>query len=51
MPLTALFAKGKIRALTEYRSLVYYRGEVPTKEGQAATPNEGVTNEGVRSLI
>jgi len=35
MPLTDLFDKTPKRALTEYRSLIYYRGEVPTKEGQA----------------
>ena len=50
LPLTALFAKSKKRALTEYRSLVYYRGEVPTKEGQAVIPQRIVKEEAARGF-
>ncbi len=30
----------KKKALEEFRQLLYYRGSVPTKEGQAAIPQE-----------
>jgi len=50
MPLTCLFEKTKKRALTEYRSLVYYRGEVPTKEGQTAIPGRIVKEEAARGF-
>ena len=50
MPLTGLFAKTKKRALAEYRSLVYYRGEVPTKEGQVAIPRRIVKEEAARGF-
>jgi transposase-like protein len=38
------------RALTEYRSLVYYRGEVPTKKGQAAIPQRVIQEEAARGF-
>ena len=50
MPLTAFFEKTKKRALTEYRSLVYYRGEVPTRTGQAAIPQRIVKEEADRGF-
>jgi len=50
MPLTALFEKTNKRALSEYRSLVYYRGEVPTKEVQAAIPQRIVKEEAARGF-
>ena len=50
MPLTCLFDKTKKRALTEYRSLVYYRGEVPTQEGQASISGRIVREEAVRGF-
>ncbi len=50
MPLTRLFEQSKERALTEYRSLVYYRGAVPTKEGQASLSARIVQEEAVRGF-
>ena len=50
MPLTALFEKSPKRALTEYRSLVYYRGQVPTKPGQAAISARIVQEEAARGF-
>jgi len=50
MPLTALFEKTKKRALTEYRSLVYYRGEVPTQEGQVAIAQRILKEEAARGF-
>jgi hypothetical protein len=50
MPLTSLFEKTKKRALTEYRSLVYYRGAVPTKPGQAALSQRIVQEEAARGF-
>ena len=50
MPLTELFDKTPTRALTEYRSLVYYRGKVPAKEGQAAIPQRIIQEEAARGF-
>lgn len=50
MPLTTLFDKTKKRALTEYRSLIYYRGAVPTKAGQAAISRRIVQEEAARGF-
>ncbi len=50
MPLTALFDKTKKRALVEYRSLLYYRGGVPTKVGQAAIPQRVIKEEAARGF-
>ncbi|MFC1765936.1 transposase [Planctomycetota bacterium] len=50
MPLTTLFEKTKKRALTEYRSLVYYRGAVPTKPGQAAVSQRIIKEEEARGF-
>ncbi len=50
MPLTSLFAKTKKRALTEYRSLVYYRGAVPTKQGQVPVSQRIIKEEEARGF-
>ncbi len=50
MPLTALFEKTKKRALVEYRSLLYYRGGVPTKAGQSAIPQRIIKEEAARGF-
>ncbi len=50
MPLTALFDKTKKRALTEYRSLIYYRGAVSTKQGQVAIARRIVQEEAARGF-
>ena len=50
MPLTALFDKTAKRALTEYRCFIYYRGQVPTKAGQAAIPQRIVQEEAARGF-
>ena len=50
MPLTALFEKTKKRALAEYRSLLYYRGGVPNKPGQAAIPQRIIKEEAARGF-
>jgi putative transposase len=50
MSLSALFDKSPRRALTEYRSLVYYRGAVPTRPGQAAIPLRIVQEEASRGF-
>lgn len=51
MPLAALFDKStEPKALTEYRSLVYYRGQVPTKPGQAAIAQRIVKQEEARGF-
>jgi putative transposase len=38
------------KALVEYRARLYYRGNVPTKHGQAAIPNEIVDQEEARGF-
>lgn len=50
MPLTELFDKTAKRALTEYRSLIYYRGAVPTKPGQAAISQRIIKEEEARGF-
>jgi len=50
MPLSELFGRSAKRALAEYRSLVYYRGAVPTKPGQAAIPVRVVQEEASRGF-
>jgi putative transposase len=50
MPLTALFDKTRKRTLAEYRSLVYYRGEVPTREGQWSISGRIVKEEAARGF-
>jgi hypothetical protein len=50
MPLTALFETTPKRALAEYRSLVYYRGAVPTRPGQAAISQRIVKEEEARGF-
>ena len=50
MPLTALFEKTKKRALVEYRSLLYYRGGVPTRPGQAAISQRIIKEEAARGF-
>ena len=50
MPLTALFEKSKNRALVEYRSLLYYRGGVPIKPGQASIPQRVIKEEADRGF-
>ena len=50
MPLTQLFDKTSKRALTEYRCLLYYRGAVPTKAGQAAIPQRIIQEEETRGF-
>ena len=50
MPLTELFDKTKKRALTEYRSLIYHRGAVPTKANQAAIPLRILKQEAARGF-
>ncbi len=50
MPLSGLFEKTKGRSLVEYRSLIYYRGQVPTKKGQAAIPIRIIKEEAARGF-
>ena len=50
LPLTSLFDKTNKRALSEYRSLVYYRGAVPTKPGQVAISQRIIQEEEARGF-
>lgn len=50
MPLSSLFEKTKKRALMEYRSLVYYRGAVPSKPGQVAISQRIIKEEEARGF-
>ena len=50
MPLSILFGKTKKRALTEYRSLIYYRGAVPTKQGQMPISQRIIKEEETRGF-
>lgn len=50
MPLSDIFEKTKKQALMEYRCLVYYRGGVPNKTGQAAISQRIIQEEASRGF-
>ena len=51
VPLEELLCRpDKERAMVEFRQLLYHRGAVPTKEGQAAIPEEVLEQEAARGF-
>ena len=51
VPLTELIGRaGRRRAMVEFRELLYHRGAVPTKEGQAAISREVLEREASRGF-
>jgi REP element-mobilizing transposase RayT len=51
MPLTDLMGqKRRAKALLDYKAMIYYRGNVPTKQGQAAIPDRIIREEEARGF-
>jgi len=51
MPLAAIVGRpGRTQAVRDYKAMLYYRGNVPTKEGQAAIPDHIIKAEETRGF-